>query len=227
MYRGPRPAHRPLRPRLNGRVYLWGRTRRGVRCTFGTCGFWFSHATGSRCSTSTESSTAIPRSTSGSLRSGSRRRRSWRRRSPGSRSTGAWCRSFPARTRPPALRSRVETRWRGAPTLTSTTSESGRSKAARSRTTARGKRAHARQDPFPGGESLDDAARRYAGAYQRLLEADADTILCVCHEIPVRYAVNAATGSDDLDAPVHDVANATPYVFDADGLKRAVDRLRR
>jgi hypothetical protein len=49
----------------------------------------------------------------------------------------------------------------------------------------------------------------------------------VCHEIPVRYAVNAAAGSDDLDAPLHDVANATPYVFDAAGLARAVERLAR
>jgi hypothetical protein len=48
----------------------------------------------------------------------------------------------------------------------------------------------------------------------------------VCHEIPVRYAVNAANGSDDLDGPLHDVANAAPYVFDEDALRRAVDRIR-
>jgi broad specificity phosphatase PhoE len=89
------------------------------------------------------------------------------------------------------------------------------------------KHAHRRDEPFPGGESLDAAVRRYAAAYERLLHNDASTILCVCHEIPVRYAVNAAAGSDDLDAPVHDVANATPYVFDADGLRRAVERLAR
>jgi broad specificity phosphatase PhoE len=89
------------------------------------------------------------------------------------------------------------------------------------------KHAHTRADAFPGGESLDDAAHRYARAYDRLLERPEQTILCICHEIPIRYAVNAAAGSDDLDAPVHDVANATPYLFDADGLRRAVDRLRR
>src|SRR2546423_11104933 len=33
------------------------------------------------------------------------------------------------------------------------------------------KRQHQRTDPFPGGESLDDAARRYARALRRLLEA--------------------------------------------------------
>ena len=89
------------------------------------------------------------------------------------------------------------------------------------------KHAHTRADPFPGGESLDDAAHRYADAFERLADAPDDTILCVCHEIPVRYAVNAAAHSDDLDAPLHDVANATPYVFDEAGLRRAVERLRR
>jgi probable phosphoglycerate mutase len=79
---------------------------------------------------------------------------------------------------------------------------------------------------FPGGESLGEAAARYADAYERLLARPERRILCVCHEIPVRYVVNAAGGSDDLDRPLHDVANATPYVFDADGLRRGVDRLR-
>ncbi len=88
------------------------------------------------------------------------------------------------------------------------------------------KRGRGRDEPFPGGESLDDAARRYAAAYERLLGREDDVILCICHEIPVRYAVNAAAGSDELDGPLHDVANATPYVFDAAGLRRAVDRLR-
>jgi len=57
------------------------------------------------------------------------------------------------------------------------------------------------------------------------LQRDEDTILCICHEIPVRYAVNAAAGSDNLDAPVHDIRNATPYLFDAAALTRTVNRL--
>ena len=89
------------------------------------------------------------------------------------------------------------------------------------------RRAHTRADPFPGGESPDEAARRYADAFERLLQRPEETILCVCHEIPVRYAVNAAAHSNALDGPpLHDVANATPYVFDAAGLRRAVDRIR-
>ena len=88
------------------------------------------------------------------------------------------------------------------------------------------KHAHAHDDRFPGGESLDEAARRYGDVFERLLGRTEETILCVCHEIPVRYAVNAAAGSDSLDGPLHDVANATPYLFDADALRRAVARLR-
>ena len=83
---------------------------------------------------------------------------------------------------------------------------------------------HSRADPFPGGESLDDAARRYARAYRRLLER-AGAVLVVCHEIPIRYALNAAAGSDDLDAPAHDIPNATPFLFEREALARAAERI--
>jgi broad specificity phosphatase PhoE len=89
------------------------------------------------------------------------------------------------------------------------------------------KHEHTRRDAFPGGESLDDAARRYAGAYERLLQRQESTILVVTHEIPLRYAINAADGSDDLDGPTHQLANATPYLFDAEALGRAVAQIRR
>lgn len=88
------------------------------------------------------------------------------------------------------------------------------------------KRAHGRRDPFPGGESLDAAALRYAKAYERLLARPERRTLAVCHEIPVRYAVNAAAGSNELDGPVHEIRNCVPYVFDEDGLARAVERMR-
>jgi len=87
------------------------------------------------------------------------------------------------------------------------------------------KRAHTRADRFPGGESLDDAARRYAHAFRRLLERKEEGILVVCHEIPIRYALNAAAGSDDLDAPERLIPNATPYLFDATALERAAARI--
>jgi broad specificity phosphatase PhoE len=89
------------------------------------------------------------------------------------------------------------------------------------------KHEHARTDSFPGGESLDDAARRYADAFERLLARSEKTILIVTHEIPLRYALNAAAGSNDLDGPVHQLANATPYLFDEVALSRAVARIRK
>jgi broad specificity phosphatase PhoE len=89
------------------------------------------------------------------------------------------------------------------------------------------KRTHSRSDPFPGGESLDDAAQRYANAFERLLERPETSILVVTHEIPLRYAINAADGSDELDGPVRQLANATPYLFDAAALTRAVEGIRR
>jgi alpha-ribazole phosphatase len=89
------------------------------------------------------------------------------------------------------------------------------------------KRAHKRSDDFPGGESLDDAARRYAEAYRRILQRPEQSILIVTHEIPLRYAINAADGSDDLDGPTHQLANATPYLFDEQALERAVEGILR
>jgi broad specificity phosphatase PhoE len=85
---------------------------------------------------------------------------------------------------------------------------------------------HADRDlPFPGGESLNDAARRYAAAFERLCDRREPTTLVVCHEIPVRYAVNAAGGSSELDAPLHDVRNATPYLFTEQALREAASRI--
>jgi broad specificity phosphatase PhoE len=83
-----------------------------------------------------------------------------------------------------------------------------------------------RKERFPGGESLDEAALRYAGAFERLLLRDEPATLVVCHEIPVRYLVNAAGGSDELNGPLQYVGNATPYLFDEAALGRAVERMR-
>jgi broad specificity phosphatase PhoE len=86
--------------------------------------------------------------------------------------------------------------------------------------------AHLSRDvAFPGGESLNDAARRYAAAFLRLCDRTEPTTFVACHEIPVRYAMNAGAGSTDLDRPLHDIANATPYVFDEPALRRAALRI--
>lgn len=89
------------------------------------------------------------------------------------------------------------------------------------------KHSHTRADPFPGGESLDDAAGRYARAFRSVLERPERTIVLLTHEIPLRYAINAADDSNDLDAPTHDVANATPYLFDEESLDRAAKQIAR
>jgi broad specificity phosphatase PhoE len=84
-----------------------------------------------------------------------------------------------------------------------------------------------RKARFPGGESLDEAALRYAGACERLLARTEPAVtLVVCHEIPVRYLANAAAGSGELNGPLRFVANATPYLFDEESLRRAVERMR-
>jgi probable phosphoglycerate mutase len=89
------------------------------------------------------------------------------------------------------------------------------------------KHSHERSEPFPSGESLDDAARRYAEAFRHLLASPYHSVLVVTHEIPIRYALNGASRSDSLDGPAHEIANATPYLFDEDGLKRALAGIER
>jgi broad specificity phosphatase PhoE len=83
-----------------------------------------------------------------------------------------------------------------------------------------------RKARFPGGESLDEAALRYARALERLLARDDPATLVVCHEIPVRYLVNSAAGGNELNGPHKYVANAEPYLFDETTLRRAVERMR-
>jgi broad specificity phosphatase PhoE len=87
------------------------------------------------------------------------------------------------------------------------------------------KRGHTRADRFPGGESLDEAAERYAAAYRQLLEQPFRCALVVCHEIPIRYGLNAVGGSDDLDGPVHSVPNATPFLFAEEAVAEAAARI--
>ena len=89
------------------------------------------------------------------------------------------------------------------------------------------KHSHTRAEPFPGGESLDDAARRYAAAWSNLLQTTYASVLVICHEIPLRYALNGALGSDALDGPLHELLNARPYLFDEEALARAVAGIER
>ncbi len=85
---------------------------------------------------------------------------------------------------------------------------------------------HPRSVPFPGGESLDEAALRFADGFEAVLALDAEVAFVVTHEIPLRYVLNGAGGSDELDGPVHELANARPYLLDEPALERAVERIR-
>jgi broad specificity phosphatase PhoE len=90
----------------------------------------------------------------------------------------------------------------------------------------RAKREVGRKRPYPGGESLDQAALRYVAAFRRLSERDARHVLVVCHEIPIRYALNAAAGASLLDGPpFHDIPNAVPFLFEQGSLVRAAARI--
>ena len=83
--------------------------------------------------------------------------------------------------------------------------------------------------PKSGATSPSGALRPEmpAAEEQRLLESTWRSVLVVYHEIPLRYALNGAAGSDDLDGPVHAIANAQPFLFDEDALERAVQGIER
>ncbi len=87
--------------------------------------------------------------------------------------------------------------------------------------------AHGPDDPFPGGESLHDAATRFAQGFRGLAARSENVMLAVCHELPIRFAINAASGSTDLERPVHQIANATPYLFERSILKSAAVGIER
>jgi probable phosphoglycerate mutase len=88
------------------------------------------------------------------------------------------------------------------------------------------KKGRSRAERFPGGESLVETAQRYADGFDRLVASSYHTVLVVCHDIPLRYLLNAAGGSHWLDGPVHDVPNATAFLFDEASLRRATPRIR-
>ena len=88
-------------------------------------------------------------------------------------------------------------------------------------------RPRARAIPFPAGRASTTLRSRYARAFRRLLGRAEQVTLVVCHEIPIRYALNGAAGSADLDAPEHQVPNATPYLFGETSLERAVGQIDR
>jgi broad specificity phosphatase PhoE len=86
--------------------------------------------------------------------------------------------------------------------------------------------APASEDAPGGGESRAAIAARYARGLGQVLARPEETVLVVCHQLPIAYLQAAAAGeAPPQRAPW--VEHATPYDFTADAVADAVDRLER
>jgi broad specificity phosphatase PhoE len=83
------------------------------------------------------------------------------------------------------------------------------------------KAGHTADETFPGGESEDDALRRYADALQRLLRRTEPVTLVVTHEHALRSIATAADYDSISLGPDTAFMNAVPFSFDERALRRA------
>ena len=83
------------------------------------------------------------------------------------------------------------------------------------------KERHPQSERFPGGESLDEAVRRYADALTRLLARKEAVTLIVAHELALRYMLEAAAGVGEANRSKPRAENAVPYFFDERAVRRA------
>lgn len=77
-----------------------------------------------------------------------------------------------------------------------------------------------------GGESRLDALARYADGFERLVGLGR-VMLCVTHDIPIRFLANAIQGADPLEGPVRSVANLVPFRLSDAQVTAAVVAMRR
>jgi probable phosphoglycerate mutase len=78
----------------------------------------------------------------------------------------------------------------------------------------------------PGGESRHEIVDRYTRAFRDLLGRDEDTILVVCHSLPVSYVLGARDGRPPgTRMPL--AHHATPYPFTAEELDAATTLLEQ
>jgi broad specificity phosphatase PhoE len=75
-----------------------------------------------------------------------------------------------------------------------------------------------------GGESRAAIAARYARGLAAVLARPEETVLVVCHQLPIAY-VQAADAGEAPSQRVPWVDYATPFRFDADRLAAAAERL--
>jgi broad specificity phosphatase PhoE len=87
------------------------------------------------------------------------------------------------------------------------------------------KERHPRSERFPGGESLDEAVRRYADALTRLLARKEAVTLIVAHELALRYMLEAAAGVGEANRSKPRAENAVPYFFDERAVRRTAECL--
>jgi broad specificity phosphatase PhoE len=81
---------------------------------------------------------------------------------------------------------------------------------------------------MPGGECRLAALARYADGCARLLARhDAERVLLVVHDQPIRFLRNALLGKDPLDGPVRAVANLEQLHVGDEQLGPAVAVMRR
>ena len=71
------------------------------------------------------------------------------------------------------------------------------------------------------------AAARFADGWEAVLARSARVVFVVTHEIPLRYLLNGAGGSDELDGPVHELRNAAPYLFAEADVRRGIGGIRQ
>lgn len=90
------------------------------------------------------------------------------------------------------------------------------------------RRTHTPEDPPPGeGESRMHALYRYMRGFERMLaEDEADAILAVIHDVPVRFMLNAVQMADPLDGPVRAVANGELHELSEPDLERGLATMR-
>jgi alpha-ribazole phosphatase len=81
---------------------------------------------------------------------------------------------------------------------------------------------------MPGGESRLGALARYADGCARLLARhDANRVLLVVHDVPIRFLHNALLRADPLDGPVRTVANLARMNVSDSELGAALAVMRR
>lgn len=84
---------------------------------------------------------------------------------------------------------------------------------------------HGPTDVPPGnGESRATVAERYARGFRFLLDRPEETILVVCHSLPIAFALAAADGRRP-SAKMPLVTPAEPHILYEDSLRDAVERI--